>query len=101
MLEIINSREYIDDGEIFNKITDFVLDGVEGTNIYVYNWYEPLEYCYDNIRWNGVDIDINLNTNYYRIKGVELLNQSQIDELSWVFNRGLKDAIETENYVKI
>lgn len=101
MLEIISTKEYSNDGEIFEKVTEFILDGISGKDIYVYNWYEPLEYCYDNIRWNGVDIDINLNANYYRIKGVELLNQSQIDELSRVFNRGLKEAIKTENYVKI
>lgn len=101
MLEIVKVIEGTDDGEIWNKETQFVLDGIAGTDWYGYNWYEPLEYQYEVLKWgNDVVIDRNINAGEISIKGVELLSQSQIEELSTKFGWWLKETIESGNYTK-
>jgi len=100
MLEIIRTTEGTNDGEIWNKETEFVLDGITGNDLYIYNWYEPLEYQWEVLKWGNVVIDRNVNGDEYKIKGAELLTQSQIDELSTEFGWQLKEVIESGNYTK-
>lgn len=100
MLEITKIEEGSNDGEVFDKITEFVMDGISGKDIYTYNWYEPLEYQWETLKWGDVYIDRNINADEYKIKGAELLTQSQIDELSNSFGCWIKEVIESGNYTK-
>lgn len=101
MLEIVKTSETTNDGEIFEVNTEFVLDGIKGTDWYGYNWYEPLEYSYEVLKWGDkLVIDRNINVGEVSIKGVELLTQTQIDELSEKFGCWLKEVIESGNYNK-
>lgn len=101
MLEIIKTVEDTRDGEIFEVNTEFVLDGIAGTDWYGYNWYEPLEYQYEVLKWgNDVVIDRNINAGEISIKGAELLTQSQIEELTAKFGWWIKEVIESGNYTK-
>ena len=100
MLEIVKVNEGTNDGEIWNKETEFVLDGITGKDLYIYNWYEPLEYQWEVLKWGNVVIDRNVNGGEVSIKGAELLTQSQIEELSKSFGYWLKEVIESGNYTK-
>lgn len=100
MLEILKTTEGTNDGEIFENETEFLLDDVKGNSWYGYNWYEPLEYSYQIIRWGDLVIDRNNNSGETSIKGAELLTQSQIDELSTNFGYWIKEVIESGNYIK-
>lgn len=100
MLEIVKTGETTNDGEIFEVNTEFVMDGVAGSDWYGYNWYEPLEYSYEVLKWGDITIDRNINAHEVSIKGAELLTQSQIGELSEKFGCWIKDVIESGNYTK-
>ena len=100
MLEILKVTEGTNDGEIFENETEFLLDDIPGTHWYGWNWYEPLEYSYHTIRWGGLVIDRNNNSGETSIKGVEVLTQTQIDELSNTFGCWIKEVIESGNYTK-
>lgn len=93
MLEIKRTEEFQYD-EIIGKKVLFTLDDIEGEYLYEENWYEPLDYRFMKIRWNGCTI---LWDGEYQIKGT-MPSDTQLLELSSIFGIALYVCVKNGKY---
>ena len=93
MLNIKMIEEYMEGDNIVEEKW-FDLYGAEGYYLYEENWYEPLEYRFMRISWNGTSI---VWDNGYRIRG-PLPSDNALKELSRIFDSTLYESIKAGDY---
>lgn len=96
MLEIKTIEEFRYD-EIIGEEKRFVLDNIEGYYLYEENWYEPMEYKFMRLSWNGTNILWDYG---YKIKGL-IPSDNALKELSKAFDSSLYDTIKSGDYKTI
>ena len=96
MLEIKTIEEFRYD-EIIGEEKRFVLDNIEGYYLYEENWYEPMEYKFMRLSWNGTNILWDYG---YKIKGT-IPSDNALKELSKAFDSSLYDTIKSGDYKTI
>lgn len=94
MLNIRMIEEYMEGDNIVEEKW-FNLYDVEGHYLYECNWYEPLEYMFMRIEWNGYRIERS-GSNYW-VKG-DIPSDEYLKELSDAFDRGMYDIIKAGKY---
>ena len=96
MLTIKTMEEFSYD-EIIVEEKWFVLDDIEGYYLYEENWYEPMEYKFMRLTWNGTNILWDYG---YHIKG-PIPSDDALKELSKAFDSSLYDCIKAGKYKRI
>ena len=96
MLEIKTIEEFRYD-EIIGEEKRFVLYNIEGYYLYEENWYEPMEYKFMRLSWNGTNILWDYG---YKIKG-PIPSDNALKELSKAFDSSLYDTIKSGDYKTI
>jgi hypothetical protein len=96
MLEIKTTEEFRYE-EIIGEEKRFVLDDIEGYYLYEENWYEPMEYKFMRLTWNGTNILWDYG---YHIKG-PIPSDDALKELSKAFDSSLYDCIKAGKYKRI
>ena len=94
MLEI-KTKEEFNYEENVGEESWFELDGIEGHHLFECNWYEPLEYQFMRIEWNGCKIEWSGSD--YWVKGT-IPTDNQLKEISDAFDRGMYDIIKAGKY---